>query len=111
MGPIGGNGMTMRDLADATGDCPHRYWAVLRDGEKICTACRLHIPRTKGAGKPPTPTPQTNATPTPTRRGRETVTVKAARYLAEGRLTLEAVTRHEIRAHCRGDGSHAEIAG
>lgn len=36
---------------------------------------------------------------------REGASVKARRYLAEGRLTVSLVSADEIRAACRGDGA------
>lgn len=36
---------------------------------------------------------------------RESVDVKARRYLAEGRLQLHRIDTDEIRGHCRGDGA------
>jgi uncharacterized Zn finger protein len=35
---------------------------------------------------------------------RETVAAKAARYLTEGRLTIEYVVGDTVRASCRGSG-------
>jgi uncharacterized Zn finger protein len=36
---------------------------------------------------------------------RENAAVKARRYVAEGRLTVELVADGEVRARCRGDGA------
>jgi hypothetical protein len=44
-------------------------------------------------------------------RGRESAAMKGRRYLIEGRLNVERVDGHEVRATCQGDSGELYALG